>query len=135
MPLISPRTLLLVFCVGVGCATTTTSPPAPVSPSPGKEGGGCDVQGAGGWEACSGQEVQVQGREPEMVYAHPIVAMEQTYLEIGDRQIIVAPVTMVTCPGPMTVRGRLEPIDLGGEPGTRGAYTGWVIQAATITCD
>jgi hypothetical protein len=107
---------------------------SPVSSTPADDSARCDVE-ARGWMACDGQRIQVHGKSADFVYAHPIVGEGQTYMEVGEMQIIVIPGAAAACEGAMTVEGLLERIDMGGAPGTRDSYAGWAIHASAITCD
>jgi hypothetical protein len=90
------------------------------------------------WPTCEGKRVQVDGRNPEMVYQHPMMNgpdTEQGYLEVeGAGQIVLVTREPVTCKADMRVIGTLRAIDLGGEPGTKESYKGWVIEDAEVTC-
>jgi hypothetical protein len=90
------------------------------------------------WATCEGKRVQVDGRHPEMVHQHPMSNgpdTEQGYLDVdGGGQIVIVSKQAVTCEGAMRVVGTLRGVDLGGEPGTKGSYEGWVIEDATVTC-
>jgi hypothetical protein len=90
------------------------------------------------WATCEGKRVQVDGRAPKMIAQHPMIGgpeYEQSYLEIeGGGQIIVLTKQPVTCQGEMRVVGTLRGVGLGGEPGTKGSYENWTIEAAEVTC-
>jgi hypothetical protein len=90
------------------------------------------------WTTCEGKRVQVDGRNPEMVGQHPMMNgpdTEQGYLDVeGGGQIVIVSSEPVTCKGAMRVVGTLRGNDLGGEPGTKESYQGWVIEGATVTC-
>lgn len=98
------------------------------------------------WMACDGKMVKVSGTRPRMVSQHPVVSgpvgpepdapeTHQSYLDVGDLQVIVVSAEKNMCDEKMTVVGRLERIDLGGAPGTKNSYKGWEILEAEVTCD
>jgi hypothetical protein len=90
------------------------------------------------WPTCEGKRVQVDGRNPEMVHQHPMMNgpdTEQGYLDVdGGAQIVLVTREVVTCKGAMRVVGTLRATDLGGAPGTKESYQGWVIEDAEVTC-
>lgn len=90
------------------------------------------------WATCEGKRVQVDGRNPEMVNQHPMMNgpdTEQGYLDVeGGGQIVIVSSEPVSCKGAMRVVGTLRGIDLGGAPGTKESYQGWMIEGATVTC-
>jgi hypothetical protein len=90
------------------------------------------------WPTCEGKRVQVDGRNPEMVSQHPMMngpETEQGYLDVeGGGQIVLITREVVTCKGAMRVVGTLRGTDMGGEPGTKDSYQGWMIEDAEVTC-
>jgi hypothetical protein len=60
---------------------------------------------------------------------------EQGDLDVeGGGQIVLITREVVTCKGAMRVVGTLRATDLGGAPGTKESYQGWVIEDAEVTC-
>lgn len=147
----------LVFVLGLGCARSSTDADtpttgeaatadaiAPVESEPANtesaavDSSLCMPASYEQWSTCEGQRVQVDGRNPEMVHQHPMMngpETEQGYLDVeGGRQVVIVSSEPVSCKGAMRVVGTLRGIDLGGEPGTKESYAGWVIEDATVTC-
>lgn len=93
------------------------------------------------WAACVGKRVQIDGKAPEFVQQHPMMTgpfddgWKQDYMDVSEAmQIIVITKEPGKCKGAMRVVGMLEGIDLGGEPGTKQSYGGWVVREAEVTC-
>lgn len=128
--------------------STADAPPAEASPPPTPTApADADLCELGDdWMACDGKMVKVSGTRPRMVSQHPSMAgpigpgpdapeTHESYLDVDDLQIIIVSAEKNTCGEKMTVAGRLERIDLGGEPGTKNSYAGWQITDAEVTCD
>lgn len=151
------RRVLLSVLVVLPCACATPSEPEPSEPAaetepavvaeaepttdPSSVGDANLCQLADDWSSCVGQRVQIDGNAPEFVQQHPMMTMpdddwKQDYMDVGDggRQIIVLTREPGKCKGAMRVVGMLDGIDLGGEPGTKQSYGGWVVREAEVSC-
>jgi hypothetical protein len=141
--------------LALACANTsddpTTSEPAGVEPAvvaeaepsadPSQTTDPSLCQVADDWAACVGKRVQIDGKAPEFVQQHPMMTgpfddgWKQDYMDVSEAmQIIVLTKEPGKCKGAMRVVGTLEGIDLGGEPGTKESYGGWVVREAEVTC-
>lgn len=144
-----------IVVVAVGCAPqsegVTQQPtkaaeakaPEAATPEPASAADGLCSRGSEGWEPCDGKRVRIEGRAPQMVMQHPLLAggppgvetVHQSYLEVeSGAQFIVLSEAKNTCEGAMVVTGTLGSIDLGGAPGTKDSYQGWKVADATIEC-
>lgn len=123
-----------------GPAPATESAAAPI------EEGLCALGSVAEWGACEGQRVQLRGRAAEHVQQHPILAVpedvspdgrnsQQGYIDAEGVQLIVLTKAPFDCRGAVSVVGTLRGIDLGGEPGTKGSYSGWALEDAAVTCE
>jgi hypothetical protein len=110
---------------------------APKSPS---AAGSCAPPTADGWASCVGQEVVFDGKIPIQVMDHPLVGgpgAYQGYVDVaGVGQIVMLPSSDPGCAAgvPVSVRGTLRRIELGGPEGTRSSYRGWSVDGASVTC-
>jgi hypothetical protein len=91
-------------------------------------------------QECIGKYVQVKGLIPEMIHSHPILSSPsgidaiQSYLDIGEQQIIILSQATWDCSGDVEVTGILKEVDMGGSEGTRGSYRNNYIVQSTIRC-
>ena len=94
------------------------------------------------WALCRGRQVQVEGVMARMVMQHPHLEMgldgevqEQFYMDVdGAGQIILLSEERPVCLGAMVVKGFLEEVDLGGEPGTKASYKNWYLRNISVVC-
>ena len=105
------------------------------------------------WSKCDGKMVKMTGSRPQPVeiMQHPmldgpqllvadeddnltLVSTVQSYLNVGDRQIILLSKYPIECHGEITVVGTLESVSLGGPPRTKGSYKGWSIHVSEDIC-
>lgn len=99
------------------------------------------------WVNCDQQEVTILGKVASMVMQHPILSFDlgesegnhiartiQSYMDVGDHQIILLAKTDINCTNDMQVTGTLEHIDLGGKEGTRQSYQGWSVHVKEFMC-
>jgi len=90
--------------------------------------------------SCVGETVQLTGTVPEIIYSHPMLSSPegvnsvQSYVNIGDRQLIVLSSQAISCSSSIEVTGILREIDMGGEEGTRGSYSNFYIEQSIIRC-
>jgi hypothetical protein len=123
-------------------ATTAAEAPKPAASDPSL----CALGKSDTWSSCIGKRVEVRGKEPQMVYQHPMIApmalpgtapvMQQSYLETAEgSQIIILSKDADKCAGAKRVTGSLREINLGGPSGTKQSYRGWAIEDAKITCE
>ncbi|TNE88382.1 MAG: hypothetical protein EP330_14970 [Deltaproteobacteria bacterium] len=115
------RLLLFLIACGGKPASTPATAVAEVA---------CSAEDPSAWEGCVGQRVRLEGQRPDVVYEHPILGDPQDYFQVGERQIVVLGTVEDGC---TAMSGVLDRVDMGGEPGTRGSYRGWVLRDAT--CD
>ena len=125
-------------------ATATVDAPAAAAPAP--DPNVCPLK-PGAWEACVGKLVEIRGKNPPIVYQHPVLApmaapgsdkptIQQSYLETDEGgQVIVLSKQQDTCTGAKRVKGTLRAIDLGGPSGTKLSYKGWSVDDAAIVCE
>lgn len=98
------------------------------------------------WQQCDGQLITMLGKVPRIVMQHPMLAFDlelpgsnssrtmQSYMDVGDHQIILLTKTEMTCQGELQVKGSLEQIDLGGKKGTKESYQGWAVHVDKFMC-
>jgi hypothetical protein len=99
---------------------------------------------AASWSSCEGKTVRVEGKKAAVVLQHPSVAPPsldgspspvQAYLDVdGVGQVVVLGADPSTCSSSALVTGKLRAVRLGGEPGTKSSYQGWVIEGASLSC-
>ena len=90
-----------------------------------------------GWSALVGKPVMLIGTRPQMVLQHPLVGgpgARQTYLNVGERQIVLLNEPTLACEAQREVTGILSRIDLGGRPNTKGSYKGWSLAVSKVSC-
>lgn len=125
-----------------GAPAATAANPAPAA----ADANLCALGKPGTWSTCIGKRVELRGKEPKMVYQHPMIApmsrpggpptMQQSYLEVGEgTQVIVLSKDADKCSGAKRVTGTLGEINMGGPAGTKESYRGWSINDATVTCE
>lgn len=140
----APASTVVASTAAPPAATPAANPAA--TPAAAADANLCVLGKAGTWSSCIGKRVEVRGKEPKMVYQHPMIApmsapggpptMQQSYLEVAEgSQIIVLSKTMPKCGEGKRVTGTLREINLGGAEGTKESYKGWSIDDATITCE
>jgi len=58
----------------------------------------------------------------------------QSYLNVGQRQVILLSDTPIECDNDIIIIGTLEKVSLGGPPRTKGSYEGWSIRVSEHLC-
>ena len=105
------------------------------------------------WSNCDGKMVKITGSRPppREIMQHPMLdgprllvldeddnltlaGTMQSYLNVGDRQIILLSKAPIECEDEITVIGTLESVSLGGPPRTKGSYKGWSIHVSEDSC-
>ena len=104
------------------------------------------------WLNCDGKQAKVSGTQPSPleIMQHPMMngprfstdaagnpiftRTEQSYLNVGKRQIILVSDTVIECQNEIEVTGILERISLGGSLGTKESYKGWFIRVSKYEC-
>lgn len=140
--------LSLAACGGRAPANAEpTAPPVATAPAPpdaaeAPNNDACDPV-PNKWEDCVGKDVRITGNAtpPQEVMSHPSLrggpfepeGQWEGYFSADGRQIPFL-TTDPQCPGAMILRGTLSKVDLGGEPGTRGSYSGYAVPNAKIEC-
>jgi hypothetical protein len=105
------------------------------------------------WLNCNGKRIHINGHltPPQEIMQHPVLdnlqlspsgfggklnikRTMQNYMNVGQRQIILISDTSIECIDEMEVKGMLENVSLGGEPGTKSSYKGWSIRVSDYHC-
>ncbi|MDM8557432.1 hypothetical protein [Candidatus Parabeggiatoa sp. HSG14] len=105
------------------------------------------------WLNCDGKRIHLNGHltPPQEIMQHPVLSHSQlfpsglggklnikrtlqNYMNVGKRQIILLSDTLIECVDEMEVKGMLEKVSLGGEPGTKNSYEGWSIRVFDYHC-
>lgn len=98
----------------------------------------CVPEGELGFGACVDKKVSLTGPRPKMEYQHPMMTDpmngNQLVIEVNERQVIVTSSAPAPACETYVVKGALGRIDMGGEEGTKGSYSGYVVRGAEIVC-
>lgn len=105
------------------------------------------------WLDCDDKLVRIKGSltPPQEIMQHPMLDMPllpspnmdensvpkrilQTYMNVGNRQIILLSDTNIDCIGDLEVIGMLEKVSLGGPAGTKSSYEGWSVRVDEYQC-
>lgn len=103
------------------------------------------------WESCDNQTVKLLGYvpAPHQIRPAPILsipnlptiqqadtpqALLQSYMNVGEKQIILLSTQPIACVTGLEVIGRLESVALGGAPRTKSSYQGWSLYVDSVQC-